>query len=105
VDVVIEVTDGSCAWNQGRWRLTAEAAGPPVPGTAGPAGVAGTCERTTGPADVALPVRALGAAYLGGTRLGPMAAAGLVTELRPGTLAPLSAALSWDPAPWCPMIF
>jgi hypothetical protein len=29
----------------------------------------------------------------------------LVTELRPGTLAPLSAAMSWDPAPWCPRIF
>lgn len=48
---------------------------------------------------------ALGAAYLGGTRLGPMAAAGLVAELRLGTLASLSAALSWDPAPWCPMMF
>ena len=104
VDVVIEVTDDLCTWNQGRWRLTAGAAGPPAPGT-GAAGLGATCERTTGPADIALPVRALGAAYLGGTRLGPMAAAGLVTELRPGTLAPLSTALSWDPAPWCPMIF
>jgi predicted acetyltransferase len=94
VDVVIEVTDESCGWNEGRWRLTA-----------GAGGAGATCERTTGAADVALPVRALGAAYLGGTRLGPMAAAGLVTELRPGTLAPLSTALSWDPAPWCPMIF
>ncbi|MFI5079893.1 MAG: hypothetical protein ACHQCE_02390, partial [Streptosporangiales bacterium] len=28
-----------------------------------------------------------------------------VAELRPGTLASLSAALSWDPAPWCPMMF
>ena len=104
VDVVIEVTDDLCAWNQGRWRLTAGAAGPPAPGTGAP-GLGATCERTAGPADIALPVRALGAAYLGGTRLGPMAAAGLVTELRPGALAPLSTALSWDPAPWCPMIF
>jgi hypothetical protein len=39
-------------------------------------------------ADIALDVRELGAAYLGGTRLGP-----------------LSAAMTWDPAPWCPMIF
>jgi predicted acetyltransferase len=102
VDVVIEVTDELCAWNRGRWRLTAGNA----PDAGGPApGIAATCERTTSPADVALPVRALGAAYLGGTRLGPMAAAGLVAELRPGTLAPLSAALSWDPAPWCPMMF
>ena len=104
VDVVIEVADDGCSWNRGRWRLTTGAAGPPVPGT-GAAGFRATCERTTGPADIALPVRALGAAYLGGTRLGPMAAAGLVAELRPGTLASLSAALSWDPAPWCPMMF
>jgi predicted acetyltransferase len=106
VDVVIEVTDDGCRWNQGRWRLTAGAAGGWVPGPGTPpAGVGASCERTSEPADIALPVQALGAAYLGGTRLGPMAAAGLVTELRPGTLAPLSAALSWDPAPWCPMLF
>jgi predicted acetyltransferase len=104
VDVVIEVTDDGCTWNQGRWRLATGAAGRPAHG-AGAAGLGATCERTADPADIALPVRALSAAYLGGTRLGPMAAAGLVTELRPGTLAPLSTALSWDPAPWCPMIF
>jgi hypothetical protein len=34
-----------------------------------------------------------------------MAAAGLVAELRPGIPASLSAALSWDRAPWCPMMF
>ena len=62
--------------------------------------------RTVGPApDVALDVRELGAAYLGGTRLGALAAAGLVAELRPGALGPLSTAMTWDPAPWCPMIF
>jgi predicted acetyltransferase len=104
VDVVIEVTDDGCTWNQGRWRLTTGAAGTPVHG-AGAAGLGAACERTGDPADIALPIRALSAAYLGGTRLGPMAAAGLVTELRRGTLAPLSTALSWDPAPWCPMIF
>jgi predicted acetyltransferase len=106
VDVVIEVTDDTCAWNHGRWRLTTDTAARSVPGAGVPQdGVGATCERTTGPADIAVPAWALGAAYLGGTRLGPMAAAGLVTELRPGTLAPLSAALSWDPAPWCPLLF
>jgi predicted acetyltransferase len=105
VDVVIEVADDGCDWNQGRWRLTTAAAGPAVPGPGGAAGFGATCERTTGPADIALPVQALGAAYLGGTRLGPLAAAGLVAERRPGALASLSAALSWDPAPWCPMMF
>jgi predicted acetyltransferase len=98
VDVVIEVGDELCPQNQGRWRLTAAT-------TSAPSGFSGTCERTSAPADLVLPVRALGAAYLGGTRLGPLAAAGLVTEVTPGSVAALSAAMSWDPAPWCPMIF
>jgi predicted acetyltransferase len=98
VDVVIEVSDELCPQNQGRWRLTATT-------VSAPSGFSGTCERTSAPADLVLPVRALGAAYLGGTRLGPLAAAGLVTEVTPGSLAALSTAMSWDPAPWCPMIF
>jgi predicted acetyltransferase len=97
-DVVIDVADDLFPGNAGRWRLQTAPA-------AEPAGPRATCERTSASADVALPVRALGAAYLGGTRLGALAAAGLVTELRPGALAALSAALSWDPAPWCPAIF
>lgn len=94
VDAVLEVTDELLPDNAGRWRLRA----------AGPDGGA-SCERTAEPADVALDIRELGAVYLGGTRLGVLAAAGLVSQLRPGTLAPLSAAMSWDPAPWCPRIF
>ena len=54
---------------------------------------------------MALDVTELGAAYLGGTTLGALAAAGLVTELRPGAVRQLSAAMSWDPAPWCPVNF
>jgi predicted acetyltransferase len=98
VDVVIEVTDELCPQNAGRWRLTAADA-------ASPAGFRATCDRTTAPADVMMPVWALGAAYLGGTRLGPMAEAGLVAEATPGSLAVLSTAMSWEPSPWCPMIF
>ena len=92
VDVVLEVTDELLAGNAGRWRLRAE-------------GADVSCARTDRPADLALDVRELGAAYLGGTRLGTLAAAGLVTELRPGTVNRLSAAMTWDPAPWCPQIF
>ena len=72
---------------------------------AAPAGFRATCERTTAPADVVLPVWAVGAAYLGGTRLKAMANAGLITEATPGSLAVLSTAMSWEPAPWCPMTF
>lgn len=116
VDVVIEVADEFCPWNRGRWRLTAASgvsAASPRAGAAGPApgaaatgpGFAAACERTSDPADIELPAHVLGAAYLGGTRLGTLAGAGLVTQRRPGSVAALSAALSWDPAPWCPAIF
>jgi predicted acetyltransferase len=108
VDTVLEVTDELLPGNAGRWHLRAP--GPARPGaaaaTAATSATGGaTCERTSEPADIALDIRELGAAYLGGTRLGTLAAAGLVTELRPGALAPLSAAMTWDPSPWCPAIF
>jgi predicted acetyltransferase len=93
-DVVLEVSDGLLPANAGRWRL--RAAGP---------GAAADCARTGEPADIAVDVRELGAAYLGGTRLATLAAAGLVSELRPGAVSRLSTAMSWDPAPWCPRIF
>ena len=86
VDVVIEVADELCPQNAGRWRLAAQAG-------AGPAGIRATCERTTAPADVMLPVQAMGAAYLGGTGLKAMASAGLITEATPGSLAALSTAI------------
>jgi predicted acetyltransferase len=92
--VVLEVSDGLLDGNAGRWRLRAGASGTEV-----------ACERTDEPADLALDIRELGAAYLGGTRLGTLAGAGLVRELRPGALVRLSAAMTWDPAPWCPQLF
>jgi predicted acetyltransferase len=95
-DVVIEVTDELLPANAGRWRLRCP--GPADGGTA-------SCERTTAAAEVVLPVAALGAGYLGGARLGALAAAGLVTERKQGTLARLSAAMYSDPAPWCPSMF
>jgi predicted acetyltransferase len=99
VDLTIEVTDDACPQNQGRWHLAT--AGPP--GAAD--GLPATCERTTARPDVIVPVHALGAAYLGGTRLGALARAGQASEIRPGAVAALSTALSWEPAPWCPLIF
>ena len=86
VDVVLEVTDALCPANAGRWRLTAD------PDQA-------RCERTDGEADLALDVRELGAAYLGGTGLTALVEAGLARELRPGTLGPASVAFGWPIAP------
>jgi predicted acetyltransferase len=116
VDLVIEVHDTGLPVNEGRWRLRTSrltADGAAGGGAAGELagdelagdGLAASCERTTDPADLVLDVASLGAAYLGGTRLGTLAEAGLVTEVRPGAVRRLSAAMAWDPAPWCPQIF
>ncbi|CAL9442653.1 GNAT family N-acetyltransferase [Streptomyces cellulosae] len=89
VDVVLEVEDAFCPWNTGRWRLSGDAKG-------------AMCEPTRDAADLALSVRELGAAYLGGVSLTALAAAGRVRELRGGALAEASVAFGSDPAPWLP---
>ncbi|WP_431044462.1 GNAT family N-acetyltransferase [Streptomyces sp. P1-3] len=91
VDLVLDVRDAFCPWNEGRWRLTGDAQ-------------RATCVRTDdgAPADLRLGVRDLGAAYLGGVTLTALAGAGRVAELRPGALAQASAAFRSDAAPWLP---
>ncbi|MFF5309591.1 GNAT family N-acetyltransferase [Streptomyces massasporeus] len=89
VDVVFEVEDAFCPWNAGRWRLSGDAKG-------------ASCERTADAADVALSVRELGAAYLGGVSLGALGAAGRVRELRPGALAEASLGFGAGVPPWLP---
>ncbi|WP_067179089.1 GNAT family N-acetyltransferase [Microtetraspora niveoalba] len=96
VDLVIEVEDRVCPWNAGRFRLVA---------SGGTGTAKASCERTGDPADVTLPVDALGAAYLGGRPLTAMGAAGLVTEHSEGALHALSTAMSWEPRPWAGLIF
>ncbi|WP_405887771.1 GNAT family N-acetyltransferase [Streptomyces sp. NBC_01136] len=89
LDVVFEVEDAFCPWNEGRWRLTGDAKG-------------ATCVRTQDAADLALSVRELGAAYLGGVSLASLAAAGRVRELRQGALAEASVGFLSAVAPWLP---
>ncbi|MFC8196457.1 GNAT family N-acetyltransferase [Streptomyces sp. NPDC057298] len=89
VDVVFEVEDTFCPWNEGRWRLTGDAKG-------------ASCARTADAADLSLSVRELGAAYLGGVSLASLAAAGRVRELRQGALAEASLGFSSVVAPWLP---
>jgi len=89
VDVVFEVEDAFCPWNEGRWRLTGDAKG-------------ASCARTEDTADLALSVRELGSAYLGGVSLTSLAAAGRVRVLRQGALAEASVAFSSVVAPWLP---
>jgi predicted acetyltransferase len=88
LDVVLEVTDELLPGNAGRWRVKGG------PGDA-------RCERTDAAADLTVDVRDLGAAYLGGTTLTALAAAGLLTEHRTGAVEPAARAFAWPVAPFC----
>ena len=86
--VVIEVADGFCPWNQGRWRVGA-----------------GGVERTDDPSELSCDVMALGSVYLGGFTWAQLGRALRVAELRPGALARADALFRAEAAPWCPEIF
>jgi len=87
-EVVVEVRDGFCPWNEGRYRLSG-----------------GGADVTGDEPDLVLDAGVLGAVYLGGTLLSDLAAAGRVEERTPGSVARASAAFRGDVAPWCPEIF
>ncbi|MEV0537188.1 GNAT family N-acetyltransferase [Kitasatospora sp. NPDC050463] len=87
--VVLEVEDRA-GFAAGRWAVEAAADG------------SGRCTRTTDEADLALDASALGSLYLGGETAPRLAAAGLVTELRPGAAAAAdlllrTPLLAWNP--------
>jgi predicted acetyltransferase len=86
-DIVLDVIDATCPWNQRAWRLTVDDYG------------VATCQPTADQPDVRLPVQALGAAFLGSRSLATQADQGLVSELTPGSLRLLSGAMSRDREP------
>jgi GNAT superfamily N-acetyltransferase len=92
-DVVVDVADTHAPWNAGTWRIRATEDG------------ASTVERTTAAPDLALPVEALGAAYLGGGSLVARQRAGHVAEHRPGAVAQLWRAMRSDVAPTAAFMF
>jgi predicted acetyltransferase len=94
VDVVLDVTDDLLPANAGRWRLRVGAGGALV-----------NCAPTDAPADLSCDVTDLGAAYLGGTKLGALAATGRVQEHRPGAVAAASTAFGWHVTPTSIEIF
>jgi predicted acetyltransferase len=89
--VVLEVKD-PLGFASGRVRLDG-----------GPSGA--TCTPTDAATDLALSVQVLSSAYLGGYTLASMAAAGLVTECTPGSLATADAMFRSAVAPSCPTHF
>jgi predicted acetyltransferase len=94
--LVLEVTDGFCPWNAGRWRMTASG----EPGDA-----AAIVERTDAPIDLVADVTDLAAAYLGAFRVSDLAHAGRVEEITPGALRRADALFASDRAPWCATMF
>jgi predicted acetyltransferase len=89
--VVLEVVDGELG-RPVRLILDASAEG-------------ATCRPTSEPADLTLPVAALGAAYLGGSRLRDVVLATGHDEHRPGALAAMDALLATADEPWCSTAF
>jgi predicted acetyltransferase len=87
-ELVLEVRDELCPWNEGRWRLAD-----------------GVAERTEDAADLALGVAALGAAYLGGIGFAQLAQGGHVEELREGAVDRADRLFRHPLHPWCPEIF
>ncbi|MCG6497158.1 GNAT family N-acetyltransferase [Kitasatospora sp. A2-31] len=87
--VVLEVEDRE-GWAAGRWALEVAPDG------------TGRCTRTADEADLALSASQLGALYLGGETVPRLAAAGLVTELRPGAVVAADLLLRTPLAGWNP---
>ena len=87
-DVVVDVRDSFCPWNEGRWRIAD-----------------GVARRTRAAAHLRCNVSALGAAYLGGVRFPQLVLAGRVEELRRGAAARADSMFRWDRSPWSPEIF
>ena len=86
--VVLEVADGFCPWNTGRWRLEG-----------------GEVTRTDSEPDLRCDVTDLGSVYLGAFTFARLARAGRIEEAREGGIARADALFQTDRAPWCPEIF
>ena len=87
-DVVFDVRDELCPWNQARWRVAN-----------------GSAERTTAPADLQLDVSALGSVYLGGFTFEQLRWGGRLEELKPGAVTRADELFRTERLPWCPELF
>jgi predicted acetyltransferase len=88
IGVVDRLSDGTDGPTAGRWELDANADG-------------GTARRTTGDPDLTVPVGALGAALLGGSRLSDAVLSTGHDEHTKGALALADRILRTARAPWC----
>jgi predicted acetyltransferase len=86
--VIVEIADGFCPWNAGRWAISDS----------------GVKQTGTEP-DLRCDVTALGSVYLGGFTWTQLARALRVEERRQGAIARADALFGSGRAPWCPEIF
>lgn len=89
--MVLEVDDGFCPWNTGRYELVG-----------GPEGA--ECGPTDAQPDLQVTAEDLGSVYLGGVSFRGLARAGRL-DAPPEVLARADAMFGWDPPPWCPIVF
>ena len=90
-EIVFEVRDDFCPWNDGTYQLSG-----------GPSGA--TCRPTTKSPDITLSVDDLAVPYLGGFPFTPLAHAGRVVEHTPGALSRVDAMFATALKPWSPMM-
>ncbi len=90
--VLLEVADGFCPWNDGRYEL--QVSGGEV-----------TCTPSDDPPDLACRVNELASTYLGGASFAELAQAGLIDERTEGGIARADALFRSEPAPWCSLPF
>ncbi len=90
--LVVEVRDGFCPWNEGRYALEG-----------GPDGA--ECAPTEAEPDLILDATALGAAYLGGVAFQGLATGLRAQERRPGALKEADLMFGVSLAPWCAHMF
>ena len=84
-ELVLEVSDEFCPWNDGRHALDGST--------------------TTAAPDLRLTVDALGSVYLGGFTFSDLLRAGRVEEAKEGAVARAGSLFRTDRKPWCPEIF
>ena len=87
-EMVLDVRDEFCPWNQARWRVAN-----------------GSAERTTAPAGLALDASALASTYLGGFTFEQLRWAGRLEELEPGAVEQAGELFRTARQPWAPELF
>jgi predicted acetyltransferase len=87
-EIVLELRDELCPWNEARWRLAN-----------------GSADRTTASADLALDASALASTYLGGFTFEQLRWAGRLEELEPGAAERADELFRTARQPWAPELF